>query len=593
MSIPTLNDLKDLILKSSIPKYYFRDVITIILSETDITIQKLIQKSRLPRSLVIKILKTLQLYLQKPTEFVKVKDNSKEIFQKYLHEVKPRSSSKFDWVRLTEEVEGLSSFLSEILQKRAPPKRSLDQFDATLDTLLRRVQFLELEGSLSEAKILFLGDYDLTSLTVAKFGGPKEIHVLDIDRELLNFINNISSQYGFSIVTHQYDLRLGFPDELLSKFDIVFTDPPFTINGAKLFLYHARSALSSNGIIYCCFGYSINDLIMGKEFQKLINELNLVARTILENFNVYSKAQTIGSTSHMFKLIPLKIRKKTPPQITGPIYTGYNEKEDMVQLVGPSMRFKLIQDHLINNLVRELLVGETESIAFLHPSYGHLLNILRQKGIILKFIEPNAIDEDVYPEKKSEGEEILYSPLTLSKRSYQKLVIESPCLDLDLIIDWIQIKSCKIFYIVLPERYQNLKLNSKKIKLSLITKTLLSIFWKWNLISTIPPESFEPRYSKETYLYRVTPLLKERLLPDFSRYVLREVYEQQTKKILNALREGIIRYFQKLGKKFSKKESIQLVRTLNIPNNILNLEITQLSVPELEILIKKLLDKKI
>jgi len=121
-------------------------------------------------------------------------------------------------------------------------------------------------------------------LAVAKKGGPKEIHIVDIDEELLNLIQTVADEHSFPIKTHKQDLRLGFPNNLLSSFNVVFTDPPFTINGARLFLSHAINALAVNGIIYSCFGYSPNDLFIGTQFQELLNELGLVARTILENF---------------------------------------------------------------------------------------------------------------------------------------------------------------------------------------------------------------------------------------------------------------------------------------------------------------------
>ncbi|NVM02511.1 MAG: bis-aminopropyl spermidine synthase family protein [Candidatus Helarchaeota archaeon] len=573
MAEPTLNELVDLINKSDVQISYFKDVITIILSSYELTVNKLIQMSRLPRSIIIKILKPLQIFLLSPSEYIKVTKEGKEVFQKFLNKFKLSDIKKYDWINLedyTEEIEEIFVFLKDILVKRSPPKRSLDQFNATINTLLRRILFLEREDALSNSKILFLGDYDLTSLAIAKKGGPREIHVVDIDDQLLSLIQNIADEHSFQIKTHHQDLRLGFPSELLSSIDVVFTDPPFTINGARLFLTHAINALTTNGIIYSCFGYSPNDLFIGTQFQELLNKLGLVARTVLENFNVYLKAQSIGSTSHLFKLLPVKYSIKLPIEMIGPIYSGYTEKEDLAQLIGQSIRHKLIQEKVINILLRELLVGSPKSIGFISPTFGPLQNQIKEKGVVIKNIEPNTSEQLIY----------------------EKLVIESPCIDLDSIIDWMQIKECKSVYMALPIRFKNIDLISTTVNISLITKILLEIFWKWNLLSEIPPEAYEPRFSQITYLYRVTPILKELLLDlEPSKYILRESLEQGTKKIVNALKESIIIYHKKIGGKMTKKQSMMLVRSLGLPNYLLDLRFGQLSEDELEILIKKLLDE--
>ncbi len=573
MAEPTLNNLLDLINKSDVQISYFKDIITIILSSYELTMNKLIQMSRLPKSIIIKILKPLQIFLLSPSEYIKVTKEGKDVFQKFLNNFKLSDLKKFDWINLgdyTKEIEEISLFLKNILIKRSPPKRSLDQFNATINTLLRRVLFLERENALSNSKILFLGDYDMTSLAAAKKGGPKEIHVVDIDDQLLSLIQNIADEHSFQIKTHHQDLRLGFPSELLSSFDVVFTDPPFTINGAKLFLTHAINALTTNGIIYSCFGYSPNDLFIGTQFQELLNELGLVARTILENFNVYLKAQSIGSTSHLFKLIPVKYHIKRPIEMIGSIYSGYTEKEDLTQLLSPSIRHKLIQEKPINILIRELLVGSPKFIGFINPTFGPLQNQIMKKGIVVKNIELGTSEQLIY----------------------EKLVVESPIFNLDAIIDWIQIKECKSVYIALPIRFKDIDLKSITVTISLITKILLEIFWKWNMIAEIPPEAYEPRFSQISYLYRVTPILKELLLDlEPSRYILRETLEQGTKKVSNALKESFIIYHNKMGEKMTKKQSMVLVRGLGLPNYLLDLRIGQLSKDELEILINKIMDE--
>ena len=587
----TLEDLLNSIAESGIQSQNFRAVLTILLNSENLTMQTLIQRTRLPKSLVIKILKQLQMFLEPPSQYIRVKPENIETFLEYLEEVQPDYLQRYDWIQLKDNEEKLESFFSEIIEKRPPPKRSLDQFDATSDTVVRRVKFLEREGVLAGTKILFLGDYDLTSIAVAVKGSPKEIHIIDIDPEVLSLIQKIADDCQFPIKTHHQDLRLDFPKQLLSSFDVVFTDPPFTLNGAKLFLLHALRALAPQGTIYCCFGYSPNNLNVGIQFQEVLNELGLVARTILENFNVYSKAQSIGSTSHLFKLKPTKIPVKMMPfQIGHPIYSGYREKEELIQLIGP-VRYRLIQEELIARIMNELLKDTPKSIAFLNAPFGPLQRQLLTKGISIKDIETETIREEPTYRTNIAEIEIVYPPSSKFESTYESLVVESPCFNLDPLIEWIKLRFCKKIFLMLPDQFEATSENLKTVEASLWTRTLLSLFWNWNLILSIPPEAFEPHFIQTAYLYEGSFLQKELLVTQPNRYILRELFEQPTKMLLNALREAIIRFYEKNGVQFTKNQSNEFIKNLELPPEVLHLRVQQLSDDELKMIIEGLSKK--
>ncbi|MDD1777057.1 MAG: bis-aminopropyl spermidine synthase family protein, partial [Candidatus Helarchaeota archaeon] len=523
----TLDQLIEAIATSDVNPHYCQDVLGIILHSENLTVQKLIQTSRLPRSLVVRILQQLQMFLEPPSEYIRMKPETPEIFLHYIARLQQNELQRYNWILLTDESKQLGAFLSEIITKRAHPKRSLDQFDATVDTVLRRVKFLEWEGALAGTKILFLGDYDLTSVAVAKKGGPSEIHVVDIDGDLLSLIQNTADVNHFSIQTHHQDLRLDFPPQLLASFDVVVTDPPFTLNGVKLFLLHALRALAPNGRIYCCFGYSVNNLTVGVQFQGVLNEVGLVARTILENFNVYTKAQSIGSTSHLYKLQPAKYPIKIPPlQIGSPIYSGYSEKEDLVQLIGPSVRFRLIQEDLIGRIAFEMLKENPKTIAAINSPFGLLQEFLITKGVSMKCIELEKMPEDLFYLTNIDRIEMVYPPPSRFAGTYENLLVESPRFNLNPLIEWIKFKFCKKVYLMLPLQIETILQDSSAVESSLLTRTYLSLFWNWDLIISIPPEAFEPHFVQTAYLYEGAFLQKELLVPYPNRYILRELLEQ-------------------------------------------------------------------
>ena len=584
----TLEDLLNSIAKSEIQPQHFRAVLTVLLNSENLTLQKLIKMTRFPRSLVVKILKQLQMFLEPLSQYILVKPENIVIFMEYLEEVQPDYLQRYDWIQLKDNEEKLESFFNEVIEKRLPSKRSLDQFDATSDTVMRRVKFLDREGMLNGTQILFLGDYDLTSILVSIKGSPKEIHVIDIDPEILSLIQKIADDYQFPIKTHHQDLRLDFPKQLLSYFDVVFTDPPFTLNGAKLFLLHALRALAPQGTIYCCFGYSLNNLNVGIQFQEVLNELGLVARTILENFNIYSKAQSIGSTSHLFKLKPARIPVKMMPfQIGHPIYSGYREKEDLTQLIGP-VRYRLIQEELIAHIMNKLFKDTPKSIAFLNAPFGPLQSQLLSKGILIKDIETETIQEELTYRTNIPEVQIVYPPSSNLESTYESLFVESPCFNLDPLIEWIKLKFCKKVFLMLPDQIEAVFENSETIEATLWTKKLLSHFWNWNLILSIPPEAFDPHFIQTAYLYEGVFLQKELLVTQPDRFILREIFEQPTKVLLNALREALIRFYERNGVQFTKNQSNEFIKNLELTAEILHLRVQQLSDNELKIISEEL-----
>ena len=83
-------------------------------------------------------------------------------------------------------------------------------------------------------------------------GGPVDKHALlkralfvattydtaqaHIDEQLLAFIDKTARERDWNIKTYFADLRLELPASLETHFDLIFTDPPYSPAGVKLFL---------------------------------------------------------------------------------------------------------------------------------------------------------------------------------------------------------------------------------------------------------------------------------------------------------------------------------------------------------------------
>ncbi len=184
------------------------------------------------------------------------------------------------------------------------PHREFDQFTATTEATAKRALLMSENNDLARRRVIFLGDDDLTSIAVAMTEPAIELQVLEIDRRLVTLIKETSKRMRLGIRVTEADLRTDVPREMLGRFDVVFTDPPYTPSGVALFLNQAISVLkrTQTSRIYLCYGTSDKSRERELVIQEIINERGLVIRTKLPDFNHYSGAKSIGSKSSLYIL---------------------------------------------------------------------------------------------------------------------------------------------------------------------------------------------------------------------------------------------------------------------------------------------------
>ena len=204
-----------------------------------------------------------------------------------------------------------------------PPSRwRLDHVPATPETMARRALYLAGEYELDGASVLCLGDHDLTSLAIgsvvsdANRTSPAEgpvassvdLTVVDIDEPILDHVTDSAARLGFPLTAAWADLRLALPPSLVGTADLVFTDPPYTIEGMRLFLVRALEALRPTGHerLAFCFGTGERHLIKALEVQALLGDLRLALEAMLPGFNHYTGAEAIGSRSDLYICRPTK-----------------------------------------------------------------------------------------------------------------------------------------------------------------------------------------------------------------------------------------------------------------------------------------------
>lgn len=240
---------------------------------------------------------------------------------------------------LSPRFENLFDELNPIFENRPQVDTTCDQSKNTVETGIQRVLYFYNEGGLEGKNVLFIGDDDFTSAVLSIFYKsffpkepkllPRSVSIVDIDERILNSISNIYDKNKLSVNCTRYDLKDPIPDDLLGKFDTIITDPPYSINGVKLFLSRAISMMpiidkyNTGKDIFLSFAHRSPQRTL--KLQSLLTEMGLSIMEIIPRFNIYEGSEVLGNQTQMFHL---KTTLETKPLILPDveykeaIYTG-------------------------------------------------------------------------------------------------------------------------------------------------------------------------------------------------------------------------------------------------------------------------------
>lgn len=210
-----------------------------------------------------------------------------------------------------------------------PARQELDQCHCTFETKLRRVLALYEADALVGRRILLLGDDDLTSVAiravVEELGTSATIDhlaVVDVDADVLAFARAALAGAPFESSFVERDLRQPLPATLRRRFDTVFTDPPYTVPAARLFLSRAVAALAGpGGDVFLSFGSRRPEAAY--LVQQAAVRMGLVIRQLVRDFNEYVGAGVLGGTSHLYHLVATaRVQPLVVGAYEGPLYTA-------------------------------------------------------------------------------------------------------------------------------------------------------------------------------------------------------------------------------------------------------------------------------
>ena len=293
-----------------------------------VTPDELVARCQLSQRAVTEILDHLQPFLCRDRDRVRLTDAARDAAVEAFGSPPDRRDP---WYEAAHRHPLLPEVVAD-LTGRPGPNRHLDQVAATAVTVVKRALFLSQRFDLTGASVLLLGDHDLTSLALARLARDADIAVADVDERVLEFVGDVRRRRGWPIETFFTDLRLELPRSLAARFDLVFTDPPYTPAGMKLFLLRGIQALNERAFSRICAAYGVGEqqAALALKVQAAIGELRLVIETIEPGFNEYGHAPALGNRSDLYVLRPTRRSSAAAKRWTGTasIYTqGHAAKE--------------------------------------------------------------------------------------------------------------------------------------------------------------------------------------------------------------------------------------------------------------------------
>ena len=196
----------------------------------------------------------------------------------------------------------------EFTSQRPDADTTLDQAKATPETLVRRVAHLASHDALTGRRVLCLGDDDFVTAAIVAWtqvesdagrkANPDRLCALDIDPRI---VSDLAARDG--VEAHVWDARDPVPDDLRGAFDVVVTDPPYTLPGAELFLSRAAEAVGARPGTRCYFSFGHVAPQDMRDIQAVMLDIGWIVSEWTPGFNEYEGGGVIAGTSLLAELV--------------------------------------------------------------------------------------------------------------------------------------------------------------------------------------------------------------------------------------------------------------------------------------------------
>ena len=247
----------------------------------------------------------------------------------------------------------------------------------------------------------------------------------------------------------------------------------------------------------------------------------------------------------------------------------------------------LIDKAVINAFIDASNLRIDEDVVEIGPGKGEISDTIARRVNHLTCIE---IDRNLEPfinvlKDRHDNVDVMYgSALSVYIPKCNKIISALPYSITEPFIEKLLRCDFEEAILIVGKRFADNVVEKNLNKLALLTNS----FFRVEKIMDIGPDAFEPQPRVMSSMIRLIPIKREELNYSFKKFIFRELFFNRDRKIKNNLMEALIEFVKLHGKKLTKKESKGIIDGYDLPKEMLNKRMENLSNEEYEILYNKL-----
>ena len=243
----------------------------------------------------------------------------------------------------------------------------------------------------------------------------------------------------------------------------------------------------------------------------------------------------------------------------------------------------LIDRSIINTFIDQAHLNINENVVEIGPGKGEITDTIARRVNHVTCIE---IDRDLEPfisvlQQRHKNLDVIYgSALNVYIPECDKIISALPYSITEPFIE--KLLRCKFneAILIVGKRFADNVVEKNLNKLALLTNSFFTV----EKIIDIAPDAFDPKPRVMSSMIRLTPFKKETLYNNFRKFVIRELFFNRDRKLKNNLMEALIDFVKVHDQKLTKKESKAIIEKYNLPKEMLNKKMENLSNEEFEML---------
>ena len=243
----------------------------------------------------------------------------------------------------------------------------------------------------------------------------------------------------------------------------------------------------------------------------------------------------------------------------------------------------LIDKSIINAFIDASNLRISENVIEIGPGKGEISDTIARRVKHLTCIE---IDRSLEPfinvlKDRHRNVDVIYgSALNVYIPACDKIISALPYSITEPFIE--KLLRCEFLeaILIVGKKFADNVIEKNLNKLSLLTNS----FFRVERIMDIAPDAFDPKPRVMSSMIRLTPIKREDLNHNYKKFIFRELFFYRDRKLKNNLMEAIIEFVKLHDKKMTKKDSKAIIEGYDLPKEMLNKRMDNLSNEEFELL---------